>query len=107
MRPGNNVDESWNIQAGIQKKFIPLGDDHGLSASTTRVTSAPPTTAPPVWPARSVLAQDNIIGSDVDVWGLAAVQSIEAAALDLYISYRQYSADIYTAASPNGASGVG
>ena len=47
-----------------------------------------------------------ITGSDVDVWGLAAVQSIDAAALDLYISFRQYSADIYTVASPNGAPGV-
>jgi predicted porin len=105
LRPGNDVDESWNIQAGIQKKFIALGattvygeyyeGDFGAAYSGAGVARTFGTGA-----------GNNIIGSDVDVWGLAAVQNIEAAALDLYISYRHYSADIYTAASPGGASGA-
>jgi hypothetical protein len=103
LRPGNNVDESWNVQAGIQKKFIPLGNttvfgeyyQGDFGAAYNGATGAPRT-----------FGGSAVIGSDVDVWGLAAVQSIDAAALDVYISFRQYSADIYTVASPNGASGV-
>jgi hypothetical protein len=104
-RPGDDVDQSWNIQAGIQKKFIALGattvygeyyeGDFGAAFSGAGVARTFGTGP-----------GNNVIGSDVDVWGLAAVQNIEAAALDLYISYRQYSADIYTAASPGGVTGV-
>jgi len=78
---GDNDYKNWNIQAGIQKKFTPLGattiygeyfnGDFG-------VANAGPVTS-----------------SDVDVWGATAIQSIDAAALDLYIAYRHYEADAY------------
>jgi len=80
---GNDRDYSnWNIQAGIQRKWIPLGKttlygeyyegDFGQSSN------------------------NNIVGSEVDVWGLAAIQDIDAAALQLYVAYRHYSADLTT-----------
>lgn len=79
---GNDRDYSnWNVQAGIQKKWNPLGATtfygeyfQGNFGQATGNTS--------------------IKGSDVDVWGLAAIQTIDAAALDLYIAYRHYSADL-------------
>ena len=79
---GNDRNYSnWNIQAGIQRKWNPLGNttlygeyyqgDFGQAKSNAAIKS-----------------------SDVDVWGLAAVQSIDAASLDLYVAYRHYSADL-------------
>lgn len=79
---GNDRDYSnWNIQAGIQRKWNPLGattlygeyyqGDFGQAKNTA-----------------------NIKGSDVDVWGLAAVQAIDSAALELYVAYRHYEADL-------------
>jgi hypothetical protein len=108
-RPGNDVDESWNIQAGIQRKFF------GLGATTVygeyyegdfgAAYSGGPTATGPSAP-RSITGLGAITGSEVDVWGLAAVQNIEAAALDLYISYRHYSAEITTTGAPGGVSGL-
>ncbi|MCC7252188.1 porin [Hyphomicrobium sp.] len=92
--------ENWHIQAGIQRKWVPLGattlygeyyeGDFGRAISGS--ISGP--------------GGGAVLGSDVTVWGLSAVQSIDAAALDLYVSYRNYEADLFTAASPGGVSGV-
>lgn len=79
---GNDRDYSnWNIQAGIQRKWHPLGattlygeyfqGDFGQASGLATVK-----------------------GSDVDVWGLAAVQAIDSAALELYVAYRHYEADL-------------
>jgi hypothetical protein len=86
----DNDYSNWNIQAGIQKKWNPLGattlygeyyrGDFGQSSTTTTPTANP----------------INVTGSEVDVWGLAAVQAIDAAALELYVAYRHYSADLKT-----------
>jgi len=34
-----------------------------------------------------------VLDSDMTWWGLGAVQTIDAAAMDLYLGYRRYSAD--------------
>jgi hypothetical protein len=78
--PGDNDYSNWNVQAGIQKKWNPLGattvygeyyqGDFGQSTVA------------------------SITGSEVDVYGLAAVQAIDAAAMEVYIAYRHYSADL-------------
>lgn len=79
--------DGWHIQAGIQRKWVPLGKttlygeyyegSFGLPGGTGTVDGI------------------DVVGSDVDVWGATAIQSIDAAALDLYISYRNYEADLY------------
>lgn len=87
---GNDRNYSnWNIQAGIQRKWHPLGattlygeyfeGDFGKSRNQATGTAL------------------VVNGSDVDVWGLAAIQTIDAAALDLYIAYRHYEVDVHTA----------
>jgi hypothetical protein len=88
-----DTDEGWNIQAGIQRNFIPLGattlygeyyqGDFGTAVNLSNDT------------IRTIGGQD-VLSTDVDVWGLAAIQSIDAAALDLYIAYRHYEADVTT-----------
>jgi predicted porin len=80
----DNDYSNWNVQAGIQKKWNPLGattvygeyfkGDFGAATGSNAITN-----------------------SEVDVWGAAAVQTIDAAALDLYIAYRHYEADAWTA----------
>lgn len=71
---------NWNVQAGIQKKWLPLGNTtlYGeyYEGDFGQATNA------------------AITGSEVDVWGAAAVQAIDSAALELYIAYRHYSADL-------------
>lgn len=88
-----DADEGWNIQAGIQRGFFPIGPttlygeyyqgDFGTAVNVSNNT------------IRQIGGQD-VLSSDVDVWGVAAIQSIDAAALDLYISYRHYTADVTT-----------
>ena len=41
-----------------------------------------------------------VIGSEVTWWGLGAVQTIDAAAMDLYIGYRTYQADATISGGP-------
>jgi len=84
----DNDYSNWNIQAGVQKKFVPLGKtsvygeyfkgDFGYANRSGTSIGTDGT---------------RVASSDVDMWGATAIQSIEAAALDLYIVYRHYSAD--------------
>jgi len=80
---GDNEYSNWNIQAGIQRKWSPFGNTT-LYGEYFRGDFGQSSTA-------------NIVGSDVDVWGLAAIQDFDAAALQLYVAYRHYSADLKTA----------
>ncbi len=41
-----------------------------------------------------------IAGSKAEVWGLGFVQNIDAAAMELYVGYRNYSLSIKDAVSP-------
>lgn len=68
---------TWFVQGGIEKKFFPLGkttvfgefrrDDVGLSKAAQ--------------------------GSELDFWAAGIVQNIDAAAMDLYLIYRNASGD--------------
>jgi hypothetical protein len=110
---GGDTDEGWNIQAGIQKKFNPLGNttvfgeyyqgDYGAAVAASPTGGAWQRT---IGGGFSNVSADRITGSEVDVWGIAAVQAIDAAALELYISYRHYGVDITTVGAPNGVTGL-
>jgi hypothetical protein len=41
-----------------------------------------------------------VLDSDVTWWGAGAVQKIDAAAMELYIAYRQYQADATISGGP-------
>ncbi|MCC7252875.1 porin [Hyphomicrobium sp.] len=74
---GDDESTTWFVQAGIERKFIPLGrttifgeyrnDEAGLTA--------------------------NGLSSDLDFWAAGIVQNIDAAAMDLYVIYRNASGD--------------
>ena len=94
-------DEHWYIQGGIEKNFFGLGKttvygeyfraDTGAGIAGGNVNNigglfplgAPFWTGTDAW----------ITSSSVEVWGLGLVQTIDAAAMDLYIGFRNYSGD--------------
>ena len=74
-----NDGETWYFKGGIRAKWNPLGatilygeflqnDDGNIAAA-------------------------GVTTSDLDVWGLGAVQEVDAAAMSLYVKYREYSYD--------------
>jgi hypothetical protein len=99
-------DEFWYVQGGIERNWLGIGKSTfygeyfhgntgaGLSSGNVRNVGAfvpPPTIGPndtftnDLWVARS----------EVDMWGIGFVQTIDAAAMDLYIGFRQYSGDVH------------
>lgn len=88
----DDTDTSWYLQGGIERKWIPLGattifgeyrhDDTGSRLSSTFGGSA-------------------IRDGNVNFWAAGAVQSIDAAAMDLYLIYRHADGDINNFAGAN------
>ncbi len=81
-----DTNTTWFIQGGIEQKFIPLGktvvfgefrNDEAGTPEATRVVNG--------------LA---VRESDVDHWAAGVVQSIDAAAMDLYVIYRHADGDV-------------
>ena len=101
-RPEDNDYVGWNIQAGIQRKWSTLGKttlygeyyEGNFGTAGANLVNA-----------GGGLGATTIAGSDVDVWGLAAIQSIDAASLDLYIAYRHYEVDLALAGELGGGRG--
>jgi predicted porin len=91
----DGTDKMWFIQAGIERRFIPLGtttifgdyrhDDAGsnLSANPTG------------------LAGDFVRTSDLNFVGAGVIQNIEAAAMDLYVVYRHAEGDVNASSGTN------
>ena len=90
-------DQFWYIQAGIEKNFFGLGKTTlygeyfqadtggGLSGGNVRNIG---------FLAGDLFDGDAFItSSQVTVWGFGVVQTIDAAAMDLYAGYRMYSGD--------------
>jgi hypothetical protein len=81
--------DNWHIQAGIQRKWLPLGATTLYGEYFEGDFGA----------ANGSITDVGAVGaSDVTVWGATAIQSIDAAAMDLYISYRNYEADLFDTA---------
>jgi hypothetical protein len=88
----------WYIQGGIEQKFFALGKttlygeyydgEFGTSVALTN-------TARTVTGANGFTA-GTIFGADVNMWGIGMVQSVDAAAMDLYMGYKNFSADLKT-----------
>ncbi|MBX9924803.1 MAG: hypothetical protein K2Y05_00455, partial [Hyphomicrobiaceae bacterium] len=83
-------DEIYQVMGGIEQKFFPLGKttlygeyiegEYGANA----VRSA----------ASLGLGGQNIANADITVWGIGFNQQIDAAAMDLYVMYRNYEFDV-------------
>ncbi len=73
----NDTSETWLIQAGIEKKWMPLGE----------------TTIFGEYRKDDVGTSKNALSADVDYWAAGLVQNIEPAAMDLYLMYRHTEGD--------------
>ena len=93
-------DEFWYIQAGVEKNWFGIGKttfygeyfrgDTGGGLAAGGVNNIGGLVAfGGAFPTNAV-----ITNSEVDVWGIGLVQTIDAAAMDLYIGYRNYQGDM-------------
>src|SRR5690606_15488156 len=85
---GDDSQTFWSLQAGIERKFVPLGattlygEYYDYSGGTTTMQL-------PTGDALNPFGANAFGGdSDVQVWGLGIAQGIDAAAMTLYLSYR-------------------
>jgi predicted porin len=91
-KAGRNDTTLWFVQGGIAKNWTGLGNtvfygeyanvDDGVASVTNSVGSG------------SANVGGIAATSDANVWGLGVVQHIDAAAMELYLSYRNYSGEV-------------
>jgi predicted porin len=103
---GNRPDiPLWWVDAGIQKNWTGWGNttfygEFGRFWDGTAGLLAA-TAFPTLGPLGGAFAPNSlVVGSEVTWWGAGAVQTIDAAAMDLYIAYRQYQADASISGGP-------
>ena len=97
-------DEStfWSLEAGIEKKFFDLGkttifgqyyDNEGGSNARRQVLV-------------DGVGTSRILGTELTSYTLGVVQGLDAAAMQLYLYYRHYEADVTTKAGSSGNGGA-
>jgi hypothetical protein len=95
----DDEDEHWYLQAGIERNFFGIGKSTFYGEYFRTETGA----GLDGGDVRRVVAADalNALGAnafiasaEVDIWGFGFVQAIDAAAMDLYIGYRNYSGEV-------------
>jgi hypothetical protein len=106
----NDEDEHWYFQAGVERNFFGMGKSAfygevfkgetgaGVDTGDVRQVSAVDplavgTVNTPIAPLGTFAA---IAESEVEVWGVGVVQSIDAAAMDVYLGFRNYSGEVTT-----------
>jgi predicted porin len=111
LNPNRNRPDTdlWWVDAGIEKNWTGIGlttfyaeYGHVGDGITGLVAAAPTTTGGFILSGLGPLGARGVVtDSDMDWWGVGAVQKIDAAAMDLYLAYRQYSADVRLGTSAN------
>jgi hypothetical protein len=97
-----NADEKadanqWLIQAGISKNWFGLGNTsiYGeYSRSNDWGAGVGPGRDFVAGAGTGLVSVLNVTDTKLDVWGIGIVQNIDAAASTLYLSYRNFSADV-------------
>lgn len=100
----DDEDTFWAVEAGIEKKWVPLGKttvygqyydyDGGSLARTIRFADG-----------ANVSPAAQIVDTAVEAYGFGVVQGVDAAAMSLYLTYRHVSPELKTSTAGNG--GVG
>jgi hypothetical protein len=91
-----STDRNWSVRGGIERNWTGLGNTT-LFGEFNNISGTPLAGGIVQNVDAGLNAGLNglpIVRSEVDVWGLGMVQSIDAAAMDLYIAYRNFSADV-------------
>jgi predicted porin len=91
----------WWVDAGIQQNWLGIGAttfyaeygrvDEGITGLVAAPGGAGPFLSSGLVPLG---AQGVVADSEMTWWGVGAVQKIDAAAMDLYLAFRRYSADV-------------
>jgi predicted porin len=94
-------DEVWSVMGGIEQKFFPLGKttvygeylggEYGVNGLQTFGANS----------QASSLGFGNvaqIASSEVSIWGIGFNQAIDAAAMDVYVAYRNTQVDVTSSA---------
>jgi hypothetical protein len=87
--------KQWLIQAGITRNWFGIGNtaffgEYGKSTDFGSTLGAGRDYAA----AGGSVAINNVIGTEMTVWGFGVTQNLDAAATELYLDYRHFSADI-------------
>jgi hypothetical protein len=97
-RPDTNL---WWVDAGIEKNWFGIGTttfygEYGrVDDGITGLVALPGGTGQFVLSGLGPLGARGVVAdSEMTWWGVGAVQKIDAAAMDLYLAYRHYSADV-------------
>jgi len=101
----SGTDTGWGMQGGIEQKWLSLGkttivadyarDNSGGAMdknSPFKVSAGAFFSPDPLLPTG--VASAFITSSTMTSWGVGVVQNIEAASMDLFLGYRNYSTDI-------------
>ena len=102
----NDTDSYWNVQAGIEQNFFGFGKstlfgeywnyNGGAAIDVTAASGARNCTT---------LGAARCLGSNVEVWGVGFNQSIDAAAMDLYVSYHHATPEVTLGTATNVVTG--
>jgi hypothetical protein len=101
--PIRKKDDFYYIQAGIEQKFFPVGKStlfgeyfNGTYGSVNGTPTAGDTTIQSKNRTCNFTGCSGVVTkAAVEMWGIGFNQNIEAAAMDLYVGYRNYSADAF------------
>jgi hypothetical protein len=107
---GHTDSKAWQIQAGIRKNWFGIGDtslygeynkldNWGAGIGAGKDWTVPSTVT-------DLVAVNGVTDTELTVWGLGIVQNVDAAATELYLGWRHYSADVTCNGTGAGASGT-
>jgi hypothetical protein len=102
----------WDIQAGIAKNWFGLGNtvlygEYGKHknfkyANDTYSCTTPAVSTGGTCTVAASNAPDQLKGDELKMWGIGLVQNVDAAAMELYVSWRHFEAtDPGTTAAAN------
>ena len=99
----------WWVDAGIQQNWTGWGattfyGEYGQVSDgiTGLVAAAPGTSGGLILSGLGPVGARGVVAdSEMTWWGVGAVQKIDAAAMDVYLAYRQYTADVRMGPSAN------
>lgn len=83
----------WHIQAGIEQKWTPLGKTTVFGGYQDRDSGMPVNDD---GGALITYNGNNVISSNIEMWEVGVNQQLEAAAMDLYLHYKHYDAELVT-----------
>ena len=98
--------DTWYAKAGLRQKWTPLGHTvlYGEYGNKNDMFSAGAAAAGTT-PSSGLGGTVGVTGSDMTQWGLGIVQEIDAAAMSIWLAYRNFDAEI-TCTAINGACGA-